>query len=291
MKKIVCYILVITILSMCPVPAFAHGKEEHDRLLEKVLFGDEIFKKNYSEKDERYKRIEDLEYAVALSIDQYNHNSKSYLEYLQSRGIHGLPKSINEMDFSGSVDKHRSFTHLGWDFQYSEENLKKWNIRKDILLQTTNSVFGFKLVAGKWISILNFKYDEQCEAFAKFIYYIHILGDYEATKDSDDIIAKVIPLVREHPRKENEDIIFELQENILPVMLKSSIGVNKTLYNSLLQDLSTISKEGRELGGENHIKENFSDYKQLATTLLKKLESKMPTLLKDEPFFRKAFYD
>ena len=291
MKKIVCFILVITIVSMCSVPAFAHGKEEHDRLMEKVLFGDETFKKNYSEKDERYKRIEDLEYAVALSIDQYNNNSKSYLGYLQSRGIHGLPKSIGEMNYGGDVNKHRSFTHLGWDYPYLEENLKKWNIRKEILLQTTNSVFGFQRVAGKWISILDFKYDEQCEAFAKFIYYVHILGDYKATKEPKEIIGQVIPIVRNHPGDGNEDIIFELQENTLPVMLKSSIGVNKTLYNSLLQDLSTISKEGRALGGENHIKENFSDYKQLATTLLKKLESKMSTLLKDEPFFRKAFYD
>lgn len=291
MKRLVCYILVITILSLCPVPAYAYVKDDHDPIIEKVLFGDETFKKRFSKNDERYKRIEDLEYAVALSVDQFNSNSTTYLQYLQSREIHGLPKSIEEMNYSGDVNKHRSFTHLGWDYPYLEENLKKWNIRKEILLQTTNSVFGLQRVAGKWISIFDFKYDEQCVAFAKFIYFIHILGDYEATKEPKEIIGQVIPVVRNHPGDGNEDIIFELQENILPVMLKSSIGVNKTLYNSLLQDLSTISKEGRELGGENHIKENFSDYKQLATTLLKKLESKMPTLLKDEPFFRKAFYD
>ena len=289
-KRIICIFVIATILFSLTGNALAHGKEKHDPIIERVLFGDESFKKAFPKNDERYKKKEDLEYAVALAIDQYNYNSESYLQYLQSRGIHGLPKTIEKMNYSGSVNEHRRHTHLGWNFPYLGENLDKWNIRKDILLQTTNSVFGFKRAAGKWVGILDFKYDEQCEAFAALLYYIHILGDYVGTKEARDLVGKVIPLVRNSPGKENEDIVYELQEWILPIVLKNSVISNKTLYDSLMRDLKTISKEGRDLGGENHITENYTEYCDLASVLLSKLESKLPTLLKDEPFFRDVFY-
>ncbi len=57
-----------------------------------------------------------------------------------------------------------------------------------------------------------------------------------------------------------------------------------------MRDLKTISKEGRDMGGENHITENYTEYCALASVLLSKLESKLPTLLEDEPFFAKVFF-
>ena len=291
-KRLLSFLLSVVLLLSCSVSVRADDKKGHDELIERVLFGDANYSRTISSSSEKYKNLQDLKNATALCVDQFQGNYADLLKELQERGIHGLPKSISEIDFTYN-QYHRRYTHRGWNFDYSLDDLAHWSVRKEILLQTVNHAFDFNKFAGEW-GILGlkkqFKYDEQCDAFASFLYYLHMLGDLKASESRRVIIGNVIPLVREHPKKDNEDLIWEL-ERILPTILKESSKTNKRLYDSMMSDLRTIGLEGRRLesaGGMTD--ENFTEYHDLTERLINKLVSKIPTLLRDEPFFRDTFY-
>lgn len=58
-----------------------------------------------------------------------------------------------------------------------------------------------------------------------------------------------------------------------------------------MSDLKTIGLEGRRLESSGGMTdENFSEYNDLTERLIQKLESKIPTLLRDESFFKNTFY-
>ena len=292
-KRIVSFILTFSVLFSCSFHVYAYVKDKHDEIIECVLFGNANYSRTLSSASEHFKDLQDLKNATALCVDQYQGNYADLLEALQARGIHGLPKSISEIDFTFN-QYHRKYTHRGWNFDYSLDDLGHWAIRKEILLQTVNHTFEFSKIAGEW-GILGitkqFDYDEQCDAFAAFLYYLHVIGDFEASKSKGMIIGNVIPLVREHPGEKNEDIIWEL-ERILPIIFKESSKTNKRLYDSLMSDLKSIGLDGRRLEGSGGMTdENFPEYHELIEKLIDKLESKVPSLLKDEPFFAKTFFN
>ena len=291
-KRLFAFILSISTLFSISVICLTHGKDEHDSIIENILFGNPNYCKFLQTDSTPYKSLEDLENAVALCVDQYGGSYSDLLSKLKAHKIHGLPESIDAIDFT-SNQHHRRYTHRGWNFNYSTNDLGHWNIRKNILLQTVNHVFSFQKYAGTW-GILginrDFDFTEQCKAFSAFLYYLHIIGDLEDSKTKNVVIGDIIPLVREHPGEGNEDIFWELKR-ILPIVLKDSSKINSRLYNSLILDLDSLSNEAKELekaGGMND--ENFKYYHDVVERLINKLVTKIPILLKDEPFFKKVFY-
>ena len=298
MKRLIAMALVIILLVSFATPAFAHGKAEHDAVIERVLFGNSAYKKSLKDLDKKQK-LNDLENAVAVCLDLFNaekEGSKPF-EELRSRGIHGVPKKVTTIDYTANARTHRWYTHRGWNFIYADDK-GNWEVRKNILLQTVNDVFDFKQMAGKWTLFgisKDFGYDEQCDAFAAFLYYLHILGEYVPGKEPKDngnkidksaTIEGTIPLTRLHPGEGNEDVFWEL-ERILPIVCNASVKAGD--YGGLEVDIKMLEQEARELGGVND--ENLQQYRDIVKRLLDHLESKVPGMLQKEPFFSKVFGD
>ena len=290
-RRSISIILSFLLLLSINVPALAHGKDKHDEILEKVLFGEPAFLDGLTPGSKPYKALDALEDAVAICLDQYQGNYEDLLSKLHAYKVHGLPDSIKDIDFS-SNQYHRRYTHLGWDKSYDPTDLSHWEIRKTILSQTVNHVFGFQKRAGVWSFLgisKNYEYTPQCDAFAAFLYYIHVLSDY-ISSDKKTVQGSIIPLARLHPDKGNEDIFYEI-ERVLPLILERAAAENDIAYCGLMQDIKTLHKIGigyEEDGGVTN--ETFPEYQALAKKLLEKLESKVPGLLKKEDFFKAVFY-
>lgn len=290
-KRIVAALLAIVCLLLVTVTAYAHPKEGndgHDQYMSWILFGSKTYKDTLSATSREYKAIEALENAVALCLDQYNGIYEEELEELQAMHIHGLPDDISEIDFSGN-SFHRRYTHMGWDHSYAIDK-GHWEIRKTILLQTVNKVFGFQRFAGKWRFVLvdkDYGYDAQCTAFAKFIYYTHVLADIPDS-DMDRGYSSMIKLAEAHPSKKNPDIYYELLQ-ILPVVFSSQ--TTDPAYTGLISDIKIQASNAREfIRNTPDVASEYTTYQEYAEELIEKLASKIPSLLKQEPFFEKVFF-
>lgn len=291
-KQIVSLLLALTaMLSLC-VPVFAHDKDKHDAIVEHVLFGSTSYKGSLASGSKEYIALDNLESALALCIDQYQGNYDDLLSDLNRQKIHGLPKSISAIDFT-SNQHHRRYTHRGWNMTYNEYDPGSWDVRKTILLQTVNYVFGFQKKAGSWTMLgrtTDYGYSKKCDAFAAFLYYIHVLGDYSASKSKSVVLGDMMPLVRSNPGEGNEDVLYEL-ERILPIILETAASKKDVAYVGLLQDIKLLHQKGKvweDTGGMND--DNFADYIQLNNDLLTKLYNKVPALLQNEPFFKEIFF-
>ena len=158
MKRIICCVLLITVLLSTMTPAYAHDAAEHNLHLESVLFGPVNAVNAMS--PEAQNALKALEYASYLAIDQYNGDGTIELTFLKSTyHVPGLPANIKAIDFRGN-EYHRKFTHYGWDHQYYDDRAN-WAVRKDILLATTEKVFDFQTISGK-ILWHDFGYAQKC---------------------------------------------------------------------------------------------------------------------------------
>lgn len=292
MRRCVSFCLVLLLLASLSVPAFAHDKEEHDRILEKVLFGNPSFLDSLTAGSKAYKALDAMEDAVAICLDQYQGMYGELLTELHAYKIHGLPENIQAIDFPGN-QYHRRYTHRGWNFNYATSDLGHWAIRKDLLCQTVNYAFGFQKRAGRWSFLgkeKDYSYSTKCDAFAAFIYYVHVLGDYTAS-GKGTVHGSVIPLAREHYKDaNNEDFFFEL-EKYLPLVLERAAAENDAAYWGLMQDIRSMHELGVSYEKDGGVTdESFPKYQELAKQLLTKLEAKMPVLLQKEPYFADLFY-
>ena len=285
-KRLIAWVLVLLTMLTISVPAFAGNQDEHSAIIERVLFGDGEYKKTLQAAGQKKKKqkLEDLENAVALCLDQFNNTDQGLLDSLNKHGVHGIPKSIDAFSFPGNSMSHREQTHLGWKHNYEKSDNfdwpQIWKTRKNILLQTVNKVFGFQWLAGEWSifgKTIQLGYDDQCDAFAAFLYYLHVLGDYKEYNPSqrDSLTGKVIPLVTDD--KEN---FFSELERVLPILLEDSVGTKS--YQGFIHDIKKMKDDVKKM-------DNI-DYAELADTLLEKLERNVPNLLKNEPFFEDVFY-
>ena len=311
MKKTISVILVCCLM-LCAFTeeAFAFGFKEHNEWTEYAIFGDKHYSQRYP--DEKNNPVMSLHCATYLCVDQFNYNAHpdeddERLAILQRRNIPGLPKSVeNDLNYTAFGEKHRTYTHRGWNYSYSDTELKKshWELRKKLLIATVKKEFDPGIV-NDFLSFLGNdnaesltkNFDKKCEYFAELLYYCHILGDHlydnKELKDKSggnldrpyyvkDLIIYI------GGTRDNATIIHDLKECV-----QSLFGKKKA--QSLISELDRIEKnidyvryeEGKD-GGLNTVG-RYIEYSSYAQSVLDALHDNLPGLLNDEPFFTRVF--
>lgn len=297
MKRFLSILLTVLTLMACAMPVtYAHSKDEHDRIMSKIFFGQE----RPTLTDEPKNALTALEDASYLAIDQANKSAISLdntqdetcLNFLKEYGVQGLPESISEINF-GSFE-HRYYTHRGWDHSYMDDpgsDKAHWTIRKRILLNTTARVFGFRK-SGQFLWV-KWDYDEMCNSMAALIYYIHVLGDHQDYLDSKHSnysgeSPEMMPFVSENPNE--SDVVSEILKH-LEILFEDRTDDDN--YKSLMHDLKTIKEEAIRIKGkgtgEIDTVEKRALYKVQVDAAIDCLSTHVYKLLKNEGFWTKVF--
>lgn len=259
----------------------AFNAEKHNEYLISVLFGDISYYDNLHSESKKDK-IQMLEYASYLAIDQCRGEGADELSFLKKKRVKRLPE-LAEIDLTGVFyGSHRNYTHRGWDFEY-QKNLAHWDTRKNLLCSTINKMFCFGLKNELFGNVC-----KQCDSFGALVYYVHILGDHIA-KHSYETNDLMIPLAREHADYNNLDVFMEIKTHC--EILFSSQRNSRT-YADFMLEMDNLAEQARILAGtEGGInKSNFEQYQRYAAELMDILISYVPLLLENEDFFQSAFY-
>jgi len=305
MKRIIALLLVLCLSVALVIPANAYGAKEHNKLIESILFGNPNYFKNTSE--EIGNQLQKLEYATTICLDQFQGNYADELSFLNEQEIHGIIKDIDKIDFGGD-SHHRKYTHKGWLWDYQKDDTANWELRKTLLLQTVNDVFNFSDKAGEWEVLWFTKdhgYTEQCNSFSAFLYYLHILGEYEkmskdlssptsTRKEFSQITEDIIPLAKMMPTDFSPDVFWELEKH-LPVIFASQKESGSRVYSDMMQSLQILATEARAFALDNNdfyepTADAVASYCQYAVKLIEILKESVPDLLKKESFFSAVFY-
>ena len=307
-----CLILLLFILlgSAETIPVEAHQNAgEHYEELEKMLFDSRNF--HDSVDDETSRAIRTLEYASTLCIDQFGESNKMLLTGLKKWGVKGIPSDISKINPNDndpvklSPTNHRTYTHQGWCYDYTNEkhgDLVRWPERKNIMLASTEKVFNFSTLSGKWLFI-DFGYSDKCNSFSALIYYNHLLGDYlEDVDEKNGNLKKFngtsngnkIPFASNASKP--VDIFSELGKH-LSILFKDQ--ANSRVYDSLISDIETLANEARRLSGNSEgtvSEENFEEMRTCVQELMDILTGEnghfnaINDLLMNEEFFTDVFY-
>ncbi len=299
MNRVISLLLATAILSLIVVSAAAHDdQKKHDADLKCALFGSH----SAVLPERTMTAFKAIANAAAISIDQFSPNDtlqwkRNVFDDLQHElSILGRPKlsvSYDEINLNSKVaagknitaNNHRSFTHLGWNYN-RYPNMELWKTRRQVLIDVVNRVlfysdgFTSKL---PWISGILNPPSEQCEAFSAVVYYIHILGDH-IEGDDPDKLTDLEPLIQ-YSSFRSPGIITELQEQ-LHIVFSSQITTRT--YMSLMQELSDLrirAEENCGTWGAVDTYERCSINQEYAKELLEILAEHMPILLKNEAFF------
>ena len=305
MKRIIALLLSLCLSVTLAIPANAYGAKEHNKLIESILFGNPNYSKNTSE--EIGNQLKKLEYATTICLDQFQGNYVDELNFLNEQEIHGIIKDIDKIDFGGD-SHHRKYTHKGWLWDYQKCDAAHWELRKTLLLQTVNDVFDFSSKAGEWKILWftkDYGYTKQCNSFSAFLYYLHILGEYEkmskdlsspksTRKEFSQITEDIIPLAKMMPTALSPDVFWEL-ENHLPVIFASQKESGSRVYSNMMQNIQILATEARAFALDNNdfyepTADAIASYCQYADKLIKILQESIPDLLKKELFFSAVFY-
>ena len=138
-----------------------------------------------------------------------------------------------------------------------------------------------------------FGYDEKCNSFAAFVYYVHILGDYEEAykKEGGHTVFRMIPLVKGR----GEYGLIEEFERHLTVLFSDQLdgGYSRT-YNSLMTELRLLEDDANRIyTSDTDLSNNYERYHEYlgyAHKLLETLKEYVPLLFKNEDFFKRVFY-
>ena len=304
-KRIIALLLALSLLSGLVISSQAYGAKDHNKLIETILFGNTNFSKGLSE--DAQNQLLTLEYSTTICLDQFQKNYANELEFLNDQKIHGIITDITEIDFGGD-SHHRKYTHQGWGHDYSSNDKANWSLRKTLLLQSVNHVFGFSKRAGEWKVLWfskDYGYTEQCDSFAAFLYYLHILGEYEkmgkelsdpssTRKNFTQITEAVIPLARLSATDNYPDVFSELEKH-LPVILASQKEKGSRVYINMIQSIQGLAAEARDFLLDNDVfdepsADTLASYCQYGIKLIEILKENIPGLLENEEFFSKVFY-
>lgn len=283
MRKVVVTVCAGLLLSSLWISAYAFPAKSHNTHLEIALLG----KNGRQMLDEKAADMfRALECASYLCIDQYNNNGSNELKFLFEMQkeywfaflptVGRYPETIAEIDFTSNF-AHRQYTHVGWevDKEPTEDQIySHWPLRQTLLRATVEAVFDFN---DRPFSSSSSTGEHLC----KLIYYIHILGDHIAFTDYsnyDSGKANIYPL----GGKDNGTVICELTETLKALF--------DTQASELIRELQTIDMEFRSIVNEGISEANFGQYHNCAQAVLDALGTKLPGLLKKQPYFNEVFY-
>lgn len=270
------------------------GNEGHDEILESILFGTAgrlVIRRN-----ERHRSaIDAINYASYLCIDQAGDDGKYQLENLNKFGVPHLPTLDDIRLPHNATGDHRKYTHKGWHYAYDSESDTYWKKRKNILLQTINTVFDFGLVDELKLMFGWFD-NSTCDAFAKLVYCIHILGDYQEgiNKAQEDMTYRLkstvsdqcISYAHRNASEDNRDLLFDLNESLRLLFDNETTGKD---YSKLASRLDVITRSARRIKTVED-EESAQDFQDNLTELRELLENRVPKLLEETSFFKQVFY-
>ena len=291
-KKILSLFLFIVICAsvLHSVEAVAYQADDHNKIYRSILFGKNF---EFSSLDqERQAKLQALEAASYLTLDQYNNKGVAELKTLKNRKVRHIPKSIDAINFQGNA-KHRKYTHKGWDYNYDPDTAK-FSIRKDILINTVNKELSFGFFSNVGFPVNS----DKCESFAAFTYYIHILGDYLYIGDptSNKNIEN-----RYYTKNDNDfgdmiDFVNNSDDNLVDEMNKHLKVIFKDQDNEvkkLTDELDSIKNDALEIyndvDGSTIKGKPFDDMYAQLEKYRDTLRKYVPSMLKKEPFFSDAF--
>ncbi len=281
MKRFLSALLIIVLVTGTISVGYAYGFDKHSAMLNTILFGSEIV--SLTAKQEEL--LSDLQCAVYLALDQYNgHGADELTNLIKKYRADRLPSTLEDINFKGN-QYHRAYTHRGWNHVYVIDKAN-WPARKEILLDVTEEVFDFRLISGDVLGV-NFGYDEKCEAFAELMYYVHVLGDYEAQTTWKNNV--MIPFARPNASENNPDLLWDLT-HCLKVLFQEQ---EKTrLYKDMLGELGKNANAARLLAGSwggINSDEKFNEQKGIVKECIKILNEHVHKLLKEEDFWTDVF--
>lgn len=305
-------VVVLAFVVGLPSRALAHDTPEHNKEIEKMLFDNESFSSDHKG-DEQGEAIEALECATYLCIDHYGTNGRKAtagnrnLETLRAFGVRPIP-SLGDIHPDPNAPKnpddnnnmHRSYTHRGWDFNYvGEDHVKKWNTRKQLMLNTAEKVFDFTFLPTWMVG-----FDSKCDSFCALVYYTHVLGDYLEDSnykqfDGHSNGYKIPFAVPSGSLSDSNPDVFSEIEKHLGILFKDQ--KDSFTYRQLISDINALASKARDLKGSTggiNTDEKYQVAHEQAKELMAVLgggydsyqyANRIHMLLKNEEFFVQAF--
>lgn len=275
MKKLYVCFLILLICVASAVNAGAFSAKQHDQYLEKVLFGEN----GYS--GDKKDVIDSIEKASYLTIDYVSSpNGDAYLKTLKNYGVKSIPRNCKAFTIENAFKgNHRKYTHMGWEYDYGEKQ-DQWDIRKNILLATVNWSFDFGLFSSKL-----FGYDVRCEAFAAYVYYIHMAGDCVYNEGEEDKTMLTIGDINE-----DTNVIDELYK-YAKVLFEDQKQTR--VFTNYLNALEKLNRKWERLifNPDKLTEEELIEARaEFPIELMDCLIEHVPKLLMKEEFFAKVFY-
>lgn len=280
---------------LMPKESFAYERAEHDDITEEILFG----KSNPVFDSKKTDAKKCLESAVYLCLDQSRSNGADDLSILKDYGVDAVPE-LEQIALTGIFyGSHDKYTHMGWHHDYSDTNIstlgepweKRWKLRKKLLLNSVNKVFGFGPISSFRINVLGHAEGTKADAFAELLYYVHILGDYEDKiadnikkgKYKMDLLA--IPFATRQVSKQNRDLFFDLQESIEKLFDNSK---DPNSFKTLSDKLDNIAQAARSRPTVSS-KTGAETFRKDVMKTRRALKKYVPPLLAQEEFFSQVF--
>ena len=280
---------------LMPKESFAYERAEHDDITEEILFG----KSNPVFDSKKTDAKKCLESAVYLCLDQSRSNGADDLSILKDYGVDAVP-GLEQIALTGIFyGSHDKYTHMGWHHDYSDTNIstlgepweKRWKLRKKLLLNSVNKVFGFGPISSFRINVLGHAEGTKADAFAELLYYVHILGDYEDKiadnikkgKYKMDLLA--IPFATRQASKQNRDLFFDFQESIEKLFDNSK---NPNSFKNLSDKLDNIAQAARSRPTVSS-KTGAENFRKDVMKTRRALKKYVPPLLAQEEFFSQVF--
>jgi hypothetical protein len=227
------------------------------------------FYQNISDENKRM-GISAIIYAVYIALDETergrNLASRASNE-IKKIGIH-VPE-LDEILTPGSGSLHHKYTHQGWTYDYrnlpneypdkSREYQKKWERRKNILLDTLDKTLTFSLFD---------KLSGKVDSLGAILYYSHVLADlrYNSTSNPE---MNYLP----QTSKIGEELIYSLERLF-----------GKPQPGSELEKLVNDIKNSQRVGLANSGGDLYP-YAIAAENMINSLNKYFPTILEKEKFY------
>ncbi len=257
-------------------PAKWRDEKSHNRWTQAMIFGNASF---ISYKDQSViSKVEILEDAILLCIDQYNSSYANKLSSLNRKGVPGLPNSIEDINFTAGPD-HRKYTHLGWNHHYSDDDLKygHFDERRVILQNAVEFVFHFSQCCSSAEQV-----EKMLDAMCNLLYVTHILGDRFHSKV---YYGAKLTLLLADDNNDSETVINELRKS-LSVLFPNQKSTVRKIDRKLKEISNAIVLSHRKYSEKDKWREIDSEYAEKIKNLLR---DNLPDLLKQQNWFTNAF--